>query len=154
MEGGDEWCTCCYCETLMCESCMGELTCTGCEEASERGELVIGVEMCESCCEFCETCGDEDAPVAYCTGCMKEHREKCTGKTHAQRVMATVDNEIKDAERQLEQTRAQAADAQRRVSACEAKLAKMQQKKVAAKTELARPDDQAQALPALHREHA
>ena len=117
---------------------MDALTCTGCEEASDRGEMVIGVAMCEACCEFCETCGDEDEPAAYCSGCMKEHREKCTGKTHAQRVMATVDNDIKDAERQLAKAREQAADAQRHVAACEAALAKAQRNKVAAEAELAK----------------
>ena len=100
--------------------------------------MVIGVAMCEACCEFCETCGDEDEPAAYCSGCMKEHREKCTGKTHAQRVMATVDNDIKDAERQLAKAREQAADAQRHVAACEAALAKAQRNKVAAEAELAK----------------
>ena len=132
----DEWVTCCHCECCLCESCMSELTCKGCEEAEARGEMVIGTAMCESCCEFCDACGQEDEPAAYCTHCIKEHRTKCSSKTRAERVMASVNQEIADTEEAVMRTRREIATAQAKLARLEADLTRARKKKADAEVEL------------------
>ena len=132
----DEWVTCCHCECCLCESCMGELTCNGCEEAEARGEMVIGTAMCESCCEFCEACGQEDEPAAYCTHCIKEHKKTCSSTTRAERVMASVNQEIADNEEAVIRTRQEIASAQAKLARLEEDLTRARKKKADAEVEL------------------
>ena len=128
----DEWSTCCHCEGLLCERCMeGKPTCTGCEEALDRGDPVMGVIMCESCFNVCDACD-----TSYCAGCFTEHQKTCSSKTRAERVMATVDQDIEKKEREIACARQDIAAAQARLERSEAELKRARQKKAAAEVEL------------------
>ena len=79
---------------------------------------MIGTAMCESCCEFCDACGQEDDPAAYCSHCIKEHRKTCSSSsydsclTRAERVMASVNQEIADNKEAVIRTLQEIATAQ------------------------------------------
>ena len=101
-----------------------------------RGEMVIGTAMCESCCEYCEACGQEDEPAAYCTHCIKEHKKTCSSTTRAERVMASVNQEIADNEEAVIRTRQEIASAQAKLARLEEDLTRARKKKADAEVEL------------------
>ncbi|KAL1524866.1 hypothetical protein AB1Y20_019746 [Prymnesium parvum] len=135
-EEEDEWGVCCDCECYLCETCMNEMTCTGCEAALDRNESVIGTAVCESCSETCEHCEEADWPATYCTTCFKQHITTCTFKTRAERVMATADQEIDDAEKAVADTRQEIASAQAKLTRLEEELTRARQRKVDAEVAL------------------
>ena len=67
---------------------------------------------------------------------MKEHEKTCTSKTRAERVVATVNQDIEKAEHEIAQTQATIARAQSQLPVLEEQLARAHKKKADAEIEL------------------